>query len=627
MDYSTASTALRPPTLDAYLRPAPKQTRYNTSFLDHSDSDLDNPDLDTPVVTRTSTANVFKESESFVDEYAEYNDPILTLIANDDMDEHELAMVLRTLPLSDKPLVKYVQKAFHVYKSLSRLQEALTTGWEYKALEKNILRAINPNHVYEDEKASTFDTEMAKIVLDKSTTDHQRLHELNSTIIQINAVLADFLPMQYVSDAGVLLTNLLLKIIELKTRVNEKISVAYSQARLISMGADLDELLRDFEAHGGENDAASSIIDPDHPIILNDLAATVEGYKDFVVTILDQLHEAKEMADLDDISECLAVIADLEKMFEALMKEIYDSDSRSSFDTESVAALTHSRQTSKRGQYENYKQPEPVVESPVHGFDSDTLYESDIDGKHSRNQSLSSSATFGMLSSTLRNFASSMLSNGKFHPKTTISEELPYLLKAFDDAKEIENELKQSVKTHKLKTATKPQQMQTSFKAAFSFLPQVQYFNTPKSQDMSQSTVLPKRETEVEQIDLSQSTPALYSLPSIVKPQSVLGLNNPISATNPLILDKEKTSKKEGGSFFNSFGFFGRKAAAETAVAKPKVEAPNMQSSEAVSSLQQNPSPRFLSSSMILKRLPLNSQKLLRKVSMQLLLNFDEDIE
>ena len=400
-DLSATSTSLRPSSLDAYLKSnSSRESHHTYSKLygrytreeeeqdndDRSDIEFDDEDdlvNVTPVVTRTkynsgarmSTADYsfddsFNDDDSHIDdtndtidEYAEFNDPILSIISSDDISPESLAVVLRTLPLSDKPLVKYINKAFKVLQDLNNLISMITTGWEFIALEKDIQRAIRPDfnaqntpkkkkknkktrenkHKKHNSKSlfsspidllagmeidgeeeeeeeengyghsKIFDTHVAKTVLNKALEFHQSLYELNAIILDINRVLSNFSPLQYVSDAGVLLTNISLKIIELKNQLSEKINVSYSQSKLIIMGSDLEELLQDFNMDNADgNDAASSIIDADQPIISNDLAATIEGYKDFVITILNQLHDAQETEIPDEINECLAVIGDLE---------------------------------------------------------------------------------------------------------------------------------------------------------------------------------------------------------------------------------------------------------------------------------------------------------------------------
>ena len=93
------------------------------------------------------------------------------------------------------------------------------------------------------------------------------------------------------SDAGTMLTSLLLRIIKLKNDVVEQLSISYSKARLIIIGEEL-EMWED------EN--------------------TVMYYKSFIVALLQQLNDAVEQGDGDAKYECLAVINDLEKCLKSL---------------------------------------------------------------------------------------------------------------------------------------------------------------------------------------------------------------------------------------------------------------------------------------------------------------------
>ena len=89
------------------------------------------------------------------------------------------------------------------------------------------------------------------------------------------------------SDAGTMLTSLLLRIIKLKNDVVEQLSISYSKARLIIIGEEL-EMWED------EN--------------------TVMYYKSFIVALLQQLNDAVEQGDGDAKYECLAVINDLKSL-------------------------------------------------------------------------------------------------------------------------------------------------------------------------------------------------------------------------------------------------------------------------------------------------------------------------
>lgn len=570
-DLSSTSTSLRPPSLETLLRPNSDPHSRNSGFTsfghdsqskNHGYSKLDisntnslsNLNYDdyvqeSPVKMTYGDDDGLENSDDNIgftnekeDEYAEYNDPVLSLIASDEITALSLQLVLRSLPLTDKPLIKYINKAFTVLIELSNLLHKISAGWEFMALEKTIQLTIKQNYKrfkkshknkndQQEDKTRSFDTNIAKTVVKKDLEYHQVLYELNISIIDINKLVTSFTPMQYVSDAGVVLTNLSLKIIELKNQLSERINVSYSKAKLIIMGSDLEGLLDDFKtgaygssADGKESDS-NSIIGANHPIISNDLAATIEGYKEFVVTILNQLDEAQQSQESEEINECLAVIGDLEKMFDALMKEVYDPDLKPSnsattnnatsanaaaaaaaasavdaadyavdddvdaaADTtiedeeeedESIANISVEHGQTPHKAYtprtrSNTSSAHTDYSSPTNSanFDNDTLYESDEEfnqqlHQHSRHASrppshsqiphhfenrpkygkahrpqasLSSSATLGMSRSTSRD---NFYSTGG---RSTLQDEMPYLLHAFENAKEVELELRQSVK-------------------------------------------------------------------------------------------------------------------------------------------------------------------------------------
>lgn len=333
--------------------------------------------------------------------YESYEDPILALLtSNEEISANTLQLVIRSLPVSDQPMIKYINRAHQIRGEMSRLLEEVNTGWEFMALEKTIDLTISNNN---KRKTRLFDTSIAKAVSKKSLEFHQGIFDLGRDVDNINGMVSRFTPSQYISDAGVLLTNLSLRVIEMKAEIGEKINISYSKSQLIIMGSELETLLEEYNNTDG-------LINANHPMISNDLTSTIEGYKEFVVTILSQLKEAQQLQDKDEITECLAVIGDLEKMFEALMRQV----------SEATVLPPESHSTE-------------VTLDLGTNFDNDTLYESeeDFDKKKSMLQSWGGSSSKSMSGNMGR---------------TTLSEEMPYLLHAFESAKDAELELRQSLK-------------------------------------------------------------------------------------------------------------------------------------------------------------------------------------
>lgn len=518
------------------------------------------------------------------DDMTEYSDdPVLGFLTTENITKNSFALVVRSLPVSDKPLIKYMNKAFHVFEELLALSKKISNDWEFIAMETDIQKAILTDH---EENTNTdqklFNTNIANIVMEKSLLFNQKFYELSSILQEVNRIVATFSPLQAVSDPGMVLATLSLKVIDLKTKVNEKINIVYAQAKLILMGADLDDLLHDFnlDRHADNDSNANRIIDLNHPIISNDLATTIEGYKDFVITILNQLHDARQQEDDEEINEVLAVIGDLEKMFEALMKQVYEPEVKS--------AKRGGKQTFNYNENDIMEEDEICVEDEIqiesddemHGrdeklrnndthafhssstntFDNDTLYESDFESIKPKEKSVHSTIYSG-LNNNLKKTQTG---------RTTLSDEMPYLLKAFENAKEAENEIRDTLK-----------------KSGIPNIPSSPVKEQKKSNDhllsYSNSTTLPSPATSNFNISNnkvdSYVTSNLYSLSFFAASptQKQFDTSHPLMVNKESIPEKpelENNSNSLTTSLFGSFGLFQKpkpQLALPNSVSKPDI--------------------------------------------------------
>ncbi|ODV58599.1 uncharacterized protein ASCRUDRAFT_10181 [Ascoidea rubescens DSM 1968] len=307
-------------------------------------SNNNNTTASTTTTTTTSTnsisSNDIKNNLDNVDnDDSLYNsDPILALITSDKIIPSSLQNVVQNLPLSDKPLIKYINKAFNCYQDLINLNN-FSTSWEFKFLEKisdlnfssfpipipkeNQNLNSNPNPNSNSSSSSEFYLKIAKLIINKSLEIHQYIYELNPNINEINKILSSFTAQQFISDAGCILTELSLKIIKLKNELHDKINIVYSKSKLLIINSDLEDLLKNC------NDSSLSNVDSQSFKITKDLESTLLSYKTFVSTLLSQLNLAIENNNDTEIDETLQVISDLEKMFLAVKQKLnhgFDED-------------------------------------------------------------------------------------------------------------------------------------------------------------------------------------------------------------------------------------------------------------------------------------------------------------
>lgn len=233
--------------------------------------------------------------------------------------------------------------------------------------------------------ARKFDIKIAQKVL-------KRCQELDMELDQIHGKVAHFISFiqrlsvtEYISDPGALLLKVYFKVLNLKTSLLQELSISHTKAKLLTISYELVQIMEMVDKE-------------ENPLVMDntDFQSTLHSYKDFVSVLIDQLDRAVADRDNEQIEECLSILNDVEKMYESVRMNFFINEELNEWEQEQEQYLLQSSYL----EVNDYKRPR----------------------RDSLSSTTSSTFTFPR-------------SGG------TISEELPYLMQAFSEAKHLEQEL------------------------------------------------------------------------------------------------------------------------------------------------------------------------------------------
>lgn len=352
---------------------------------------------------------------SYTHTNASYDDEILLLARDPHLNREKgktsrLVLIIKNFPLAERSVSRLCLLSLSILQTLEKCELTLR-NWAFMSLDINLgnhFDTSNPDEI----KAFNNNVSVRVVALCQELT--VKLNKISADLDFITKALRSLSPLDFLSDSGTLLMSLTLRNIKLKDELRERVKIAYLKAKLITIGTHLESM---FEGGGA------------------DQRATVASYQQFVVSLLRQLNTAVENQDTEDQNECLAVISDMEQMFEAYKLEwaremaeapspspMSSSDSPldaplfSDADDRSNADLDSTVDASMHSSYAN-----PMVHSITKPVPSSSLQPA-LDHRHRRG-SFSSVASTSILQ------------------KSTISEELPYLMSAFNLAKTLEEDV------------------------------------------------------------------------------------------------------------------------------------------------------------------------------------------
>lgn len=227
-----------------------------------------------------------------------YDDPIIRLTQDPNLNKDrakttELLRIISGFPLTERKVSKLCQACFSILQTLEKLSLSFKS-WEFLSLDFN-----SDNHFSSsDDKIKSFNNNIADKVIVACKELNKKLNKITADLDYITKASRTLTPVEYISDSGTLLTSLVLRNIKLKNEAAENLTVSYLKAKLIIIGKELELMLTQ-----------------------SDDILTILTYKNFIVSLLRQLNDAILMDDAESKYECLAVINDMEKMFDAFKLE------------------------------------------------------------------------------------------------------------------------------------------------------------------------------------------------------------------------------------------------------------------------------------------------------------------
>lgn len=460
-----------------------------------------------------------------------YEDPILKLARDPDLNKEkektsQLIHIIHNFPLTERKVSKLCQLSLTILQSLEKIELNLK-NWAFLSLDINSTDHFNESY---SSDIKNFNNNLSIKVLSDCKELNIKINKISFDLDYITKSTKSLHPLEFVSDSGTLLTSLTLRNIKLKDELSDRITVSYSKAKLITIGSDLEVMLLD------SNNS-------------DETASTVVSYKKFVISLLRQLNVAIENNDNPEKYECLAVIADMEQMYEAFKLERAQKQPAATKDKKPDLTLDDYKivddfrpeanqvDNDDDDDYDDYNSElegsssmyaSSVYNPPtVHSITRSQQLQPMAHSPHSPSIDSPNSLVRSPIKSR-RNSISSLATTTLLH-KSTISEELPYLMSAFDSAKNVEEDIHHYKQGEDIKSSKKQKQRTSMAQSVPNLGPssKVQYPHhkpkLPETQLYSESTILPSRQP------LSTPSSYLYANNSLL---SKLGIRPQIITTD-----------------------------------------------------------------------------------------------
>lgn len=395
-----------------------------------------------------------------------YEDPIISL-ANDpnlnkEVDKtNKLIGLISGFSLAERKVSKLCQLSLTILQTLEKIELNLK-NWAFLSLD------INSNDHFNNDNTNIkdFNNSISMKVLTDCHEMNKKLSKISVDLDYITKALKSLTPIEYILDSGTLLTSLTLRNIKLKHELTDKVTVAYLKAKLITIGTELEGMLTDDQSD-----------------------TTVNTYKAFVASLLKQLNSAIEDEDMTEKHECLAVISDMEKMFDAFKLEkaeeaFKEEQERQREETEralkeQAKALLQLEPPHHAHHMHATKSPRLDIQSPKFSHnqsedDSDSIYDLEMGSSmygstytapmiHSITKSQPAHAQ-----QTRHSVEPLSASGSSFLHKTTIAEEMPYLMSAFDLARNVEEDIRNFKEEDDTKSESKSKSPKSDLKSSLS---------------------------------------------------------------------------------------------------------------------------------------------------------------
>lgn len=196
---------------------------------------------------------------------------------------------------------RYRAEILESFNILNRLVGMITK------LNSSEFEILNQRIEIEQLDSMRFQLNNIKIMLDKVNELDEELDKLNNdNIHKVNQYLVKHLKISdYLLNNGFLLIKIYYKILNLKNFLNDKLLNYYIKSRLLIIFFELTKIneLLDYSK--------------DSLIKDQDFKSVLISYKDFILVLINQLNDAIEERNSEQINECLNILKDVEKMYES----------------------------------------------------------------------------------------------------------------------------------------------------------------------------------------------------------------------------------------------------------------------------------------------------------------------
>ncbi|KAH3676128.1 hypothetical protein WICPIJ_009199 [Wickerhamomyces pijperi] len=458
----------------------------------------------------------------------QYVDPVLSTLTkssnpqdHDNIDDDELSaqaiheiMKSFTDPSYNKfgqfdRIIRNCHQSVKLYKFFINLKYNELNSWEFLILKTSV--NLNFNYDEDKDQRSSFDINIARKCIDKCSDLDDILDENADTVDRLVSFIQKLSIQEYISDPGTLLIKIYFKILNLKNHIVEQISVFYTKSKLLIISYELNEIVKMIEQD-------------ENPIVADDTdyKSTLESYKNFVAILITQLDQAVADKDSEQIEECLNILNDVEKMYESVRMQFFYTEEINDIEEEFLNEYNEQQRV-----LEDSMMSSTGFDHADYGDSSSSVDDMVTSGEFNKMKRFNGRRT--SISSTTSTLHS------QFNPqkKTTISEELPYLLQAFDEAKHLEEELKEY-------------NSYTSSKASYNYSQQHKNKSSTTPSSASSSTT-------ASSILSSATLTAPYSYQNPLSP--TLSSSSASSATSPILDQMNKRTPLQAGFTGSNIGF------------------------------------------------------------------------
>ncbi|CCH44041.1 Mitochondrial distribution and morphology protein 36 [Wickerhamomyces ciferrii] len=481
---------------------------------------------------------------------SEYIDPISSVIDTDNFNSKSISSITSKFPSFYSKITSNCSIALKIYKKLLNMEYELNS-WEFLTLKTSININFNLDQNLKQQSTRKFDIKIAKAVIERCGKIDDEISIQDRNLNNVISFISGLTIQEYISDPGTLLLKIYFKILNLKTIIIEKINISYTKSKLLIISFELKQI-------------TDMINEQENPLVGvdTDFQSTLEGYKDFVTVLINQLDQAVQDKDSEQIQECLSILNDVEKMYETVRMNFFYTEEWNQWEQEQLSIKQaaeaeaeaqaqlekeRERQSRSRSRYSNsplgsspLQSPSPYLSIDDEIFEDDSILNSPSQQHHQQqfHKHLHSQQNHHHSLQRRSSISSTTSSIATFnrHP-TTISEELPYLLQAFDEAKQLEQELStyQTQSSRNIpKPPTKPFANSSSTRSS-----------SPNSSQQYSSSPNNSHPNPLNNYDKKKSNLQTYQIPNIGFNNNLL---NSIYGLNPKSSSSTSTTKFNSNS-------------------------------------------------------------------------------